>query len=66
MPLDIVLLGIQMPTLLLFFVITGVLHILIDRIMIDTGFYKYVWHLGLFRTAFFVCVFTLVSLTVYE
>ncbi len=66
MPLDIVFLGVQMPTLLPIFVIVGVLQVLIDRIMSDAGFYNYVWHPGLFRTALFVILFALPCLSIYH
>jgi len=66
MPLDITLVGIQMPTLLVVFIITAVLQVLVDRVMSDAGVYKYVWHPGLFRTAVFVCLFTLPCLLIYH
>ena len=66
MPLDITLLGIQMPTLLPIFVIVAVLQILADRMMADAGVYNYVAHPGLFRTALFVCLFTLPCLLIYR
>ena len=66
MPLDITLLGIQMPTLLPIFVATAVLQILVDRIMSDAGVYRHVWHPGLFRTAVFVILFTLPCLVIYS
>lgn len=65
MPLDITLLGIQMPTLLPIFVGVAILQILVDRIMSDAGVYKLVWHPGLFRTAVFVVLFTLPCLLIY-
>jgi len=65
MPLEITLLGIQMPTLLPIFVAVAVLQILVDRILADAGVYKHVWHPGLFRTAVFVCLFTLPCLLIY-
>lgn len=66
MPLDITLFGIQMPTLLPIFVIAAVVQILIDRLMADGGLYNYVWHPGLFRTAIFVCLFTIPCLFIYH
>ena len=66
MPLDITLFGIQMPTLLPIFVIAAVVQILLDRLMADGGFYNYVWHPGLFRTAVFVCLFTIPCLFIYR
>ena len=66
MPLDITLFGIQMPTLLPIFVIAAVVQILIDLLMADGGLYNYVWHPGLFRTAIFVCLFTIPCLFIYH
>jgi len=66
MPLDITLLGIQMPTLLPIFVFTAVLQIFLDRMMSDFGIYKHVWHPGLFRTSVFVCLFTIPCLFIYQ
>jgi len=66
MPLDITLFGIQMPTLLLIFVISAVVQILLDRVMSDAGIYNHVWHPGLFRTAVFVCIFTIPCLLIYR
>ena len=65
MPLDITLLGVQMPTLLPIFAAAAVLQILADRILSDAGVYKHVWHPGLFRTAVFVILFTLPCLLIY-
>jgi hypothetical protein len=66
MPLDITLLGIQMPTLLIIFAVTAVLQILLDRVMSDFGVYNRVWHPGLFRTSVFVCLFTIPCLLIYR
>lgn len=66
MLLDITLFGIQMPTLLVVFVITAILQLLLDRVMADAGVYNHVWHPGLFRTALFVCLFTIPCLFIYN
>ncbi|MGD9970203.1 MAG: DUF1656 domain-containing protein [Sulfuricurvum sp.] len=66
MPLDITLLGIQMPTLLPIFIATSGFMILLDRIMSDFGIYNHVWHPGLFRTSVFVCLFTVPCLFIYH
>ncbi len=66
MPLDITLFGIQMPTLLPIFVVVAALQILVDRVMADAGIYNHVWHPGLFRTAIFVCLFTVPCLLIYN
>lgn len=66
MILDITLLGVQMPTLLPVFFVTALFMILLDRIMADLGVYRYVWHPGLFRTAIFVCLFTIPCIAIYR
>lgn len=66
MPLDITIAGVQMPTLLPIFVIVAILQIAIEPILADLGIYRYVWHAGLFRTALFVCLFTLPCLYIYQ
>lgn len=66
MPFDITLFGIQMPTLLAIFVMSAVVQILLDRVLSDAGIYNYVWHPGLFRTAVFVCLFTIPCLLIYR
>ncbi|MGA9046969.1 DUF1656 domain-containing protein [Sulfuricurvum sp.] len=66
MPLDITLFGIQMPTLLPIFVTVAVVQIFVDRAMSDSGIYNHVWHPGLFRTAVFVCLFTIPCLLIYR
>lgn len=66
MQLDITLFGIQMPTLLLIFVMSAVVQILLDRMMSDAGIYNHVWHPGLFRTAVFVCLFAIPCLLIYR
>lgn len=66
MPPDIVLFGIQMPTLLPIFVMVLILQILINRILSTIGVYGFVWHPGLFRIAIFVCLFTLPCILIYS
>lgn len=66
MPLDITLLGIQMPTLLPIFAASAVVQIFLDRLMSDAGIYNRVWHPGLFRTSVFVCLFTIPCLLIYR
>jgi len=66
MPLDITLLGIQMPTLLPIFVVCAVIQIFLDRAMSDAGVYNHVWHPGLFRTSVFVCLFSTPCLFIYR
>lgn len=66
MNLVITLFGNEIPTLVVIFVMVGIVQIVLNRILADIGVYNYVWHAGLFRTALFVILFTLASLTIYN
>lgn len=66
MNLVITLFGNEIPTLVVIFVMAGIVQIVLNRILADTGIYNYVWHPGLFRTALFVSLFTFASLTIYN
>jgi heme/copper-type cytochrome/quinol oxidase subunit 1 len=66
MNLVMTLLGNEIPTLVVVFIIAGVVQIFINRILADLGVYNYVWHPGLFRTALFVCIFVIPSLLIYK
>jgi len=58
--------GVQVPTLVFIFLIAGVLQLVINRILQDLRVYHYVWHPGLFRTALFICLFSIPSLIIYN
>jgi protein AaeX len=64
--LVITLFGNEIPTLVVIFVIVGIIQILLNRILADIGVYNYVWHPGLFRTTLFVILFTMASLLIYK
>lgn len=66
MNLVVTLLGNEIPTMVVIFIIVGIVQILINRILADLGVYNYVWHPGLFRTALFVALFTATSLLIYK
>lgn len=66
MNLVITLLGNEIPTLVVIFIVAGIVQIFVNRVLADLGVYNYVWHPGLFRTALFVCFFTIPSLLVYK
>lgn len=66
MNLVITLFGNEIPTLVVVFVVIGIVQILLNRILADTGVYNYVWHPGLFRTALFVSLFAMASLLIYD
>ncbi|RXJ86641.1 DUF1656 domain-containing protein [Arcobacter sp. CECT 8985] len=60
------LFGIQIPALILIFLIAGVIQILLNKVFAELGVYEFVWHPGLFRTAIFVCIFASFSLIIYK
>jgi protein AaeX len=64
--LVITLFGNEIPTLVVIFVVAGIVQILLNRILADLGVYNYVWHPGLFRTALFISLFTATSLLIYK
>ncbi|MDD2886599.1 MAG: DUF1656 domain-containing protein [Aliarcobacter sp.] len=66
MNLVITLFGNEIPTLVVVFAVIGIVQILLNRILADTGVYNYVWHPGLFRTTLFVSLFTATSLLIYN
>lgn len=66
MNLVITLFGNEIPTLVVVFVVIGIVQILLNRILADTGVYNYVWHPGLFRMALFVSLFAMASLLIYN
>ncbi len=62
MPREIALLDALVPTLLLAFLASIVLHTVLDRILGCCGVYRHVWHPSLFRIGIFVCIFALCGL----
>ncbi len=57
MPREIALLDALVPTLLLAFLASIVLHMVLDRVLGRCGVYRHVWHPALFRLGIFVCIF---------
>ena len=62
MPREIALLDALVPTLLLAFLASVVIHTLLDRILGRFGVYHHVWHPPLFRLGIFVCIFAVCGL----
>lgn len=62
MPREIALLDALVPTLLLVFLASIVLHLGLDRILGRCGVYRHVWHPSLFRISIFVCIFAVCGL----
>lgn len=65
MPLDVTFSGIQMPTLLVIFFTVALFQVALDRLLVKLNVYEYVWHPGIFRTALFVCLFSIPCLMIY-
>ncbi|XOB63377.1 DUF1656 domain-containing protein [Campylobacterota bacterium DY0563] len=60
------LMGVQIPALILLFVVAGVIQLALNRVLLDLRVYEFVWHPGLFRAALFMCVFSTISLLIYK
>lgn len=57
MPRELAVLDALVPSLLLVFVLTLLLHWGLNRVLARVGFFRHVWHPPLFRLALFVCLF---------
>ncbi|HQT80651.1 protein AaeX [Ferrovum sp. JA12] len=65
MKLEIVFMGAELPTLVLIFVITGIIMLYLDKQFVRTRLYQMIWHPALFRTALFAVIFSLLALLIY-
>lgn len=65
MPREIALFGILMPSLLLVFLLSLVIHVGIDWLCGHFGVYRYVWHKSLFRLCLLLCVFGVLAWLLY-
>lgn len=54
---DIVIAGVQFPFLLALLAVSGMLHLVLDRLLARLGVYGRIWHPGLFRVAVFAGIF---------
>lgn len=57
MPRELVVFGVQIPTLLPLFLLAIVLQVVVDRVLGALGFYRQVWHPSLARLCLFVAIF---------
>ena len=57
MPREIALLDALLPSLFTVFLLSVVLHTVLDKALGWCGVYRYVWHPPLFRFSCFVCIF---------
>lgn len=62
----ITLFGVQLPALIIVFIISGIVQIALNKVCLELKIYEFVWHPGLFRTALFMCIFTSFSLLIYK
>jgi Protein of unknown function (DUF1656) len=61
---ELPLFGALAPSLLLYFLVAILLFVMIDRLVIRLGVYRFLWHPPLARFGLFLCVFSaLVFLT---
>ena len=65
MPVEIVLFGAVVPTLLPIFALTVILYLVADKLTSRWDLDRWVWHPALFRLALFVCLFSLLGLGGY-
>ena len=65
MPREIALFGILMPSLLLVFLLSLVIHVGIDWLCGHFGVYRHVWHKSLFRLCLLLCVFGALAWLLY-
>lgn len=54
------------PTVTLLFVFGYLVTLAVDRILIITGAYRYIWHPSLFRIAIYIVICCGMSLVVYH
>lgn len=65
MPREMAIAGVLIPGLLIWFLLSLLLLLLIDRVIGRFGLYRYVWHPPLFRLALIVCIFGSIALLLY-
>ena len=62
---EIAVFGILMPSLLLVFVLSLLIHVGVDWLCGHFGVYRYVWHKSLFRLCLLVCIFGVLAMLLY-
>lgn len=65
MPREIALFGILMPSLLLVFLLSILIHIGVDWLCGHFDVYRHVWHKSLFRLCLLLCIFGTLALVLY-
>jgi len=65
MPREIAIFGMLMPSLLLVFVFSLLIHLVVDLLCGHFGVYRHVWHRSLFRLCLLICIFGAMALLLY-
>lgn len=65
MPREIAIFGVFMPSLLIIFLLSVLIHIGVDWLCGHFGVYRHVWHRSLFRLCLLVCIFGMLALLIY-
>jgi hypothetical protein len=66
MPREILVFDALIPTLLLILIASAVLYALLDQLLRDVDWDRYVWHSALFRFSLFVILFSSIGLWWYS
>jgi len=65
MPLEVAFLDALIPSLLIAFMVSVLLSWLIDWLFFSIKLYQHIWYRSLFRFALFICIFSLLGLSIY-
>jgi hypothetical protein len=60
---ELALFGALAPSILLYFLGAIILFIVLDRLLIRLGIYRFVWHPPLARLGLFLCLFSVLVLS---
>jgi Protein of unknown function (DUF1656) len=60
---ELALFGALAPSVLLYFLGAIILFIVLDRLLIRLGIYRFVWHPPLARLGLFLCLFSVLVLS---
>jgi len=64
MPRELTLLDALVPTLFVMFILSVILHSILETLFGRLGLYRHVWHPPLFRISIFACIFGVLGLLV--
>jgi hypothetical protein len=66
MPRELDILGIYVPSLLVALIAMMPVYWVLDGALARTGFYRWVWHIDLFRMCLFIVLFGMSGLYLYR